>query len=93
MYPTYNDLRTYLNKQLRINREKGKTVIIGSRVHLIIASFYRSYTDYLALFDPIDCQFLFAVIYKDGCFNAISDYQPTYDMMIDDAARKYSEIV
>lgn len=105
MYPFYergvhcfDDVREYLSSWLNPdNVESTDTIQHNGKPHQRVAGFRRAFVTHLALFEPECRKYIFVTVRSDSSFDddqtfPISNYQDTYDDMINDAATYYCNL-
>lgn len=92
---SFEEVREYLASWLNTDiNGKKEPIYLQGKVHFKIAGFVRAFVSHLALFEPIDCKFIFAIVADDGKDTIVpmSDYEGSYETMIDSAAHRYCQL-
>lgn len=102
MYPfyergvhSYEDVREYLSSWLiHIDEDEQFPIMFNEKLHFKEAYFRRAFITHLALFDPEEQTYIFVVIDEDlnGEIVPITDYEDTYEAMLDSAAKSYCRL-
>lgn len=94
---SYDEVRQYLATWLSADNvlDKNEPIYFRGKLHHPVARFRRAFTPHIALFEPVEGKYIFVTVVdngKDDTLHPMSEYQNTYEAMIDDAIRQYCRL-